>query len=54
MEPEVDYLERPSNPTLNPFNMHLGIEKIGKELSELFGFQELTLLQELLVLRTPS
>jgi hypothetical protein len=42
-ELEVDYSELPSNLISNLFNMHLGIEKIEKELSDLFGFLELML-----------
>ena len=34
---EVDYLELLNNLILNLYNMHLEIEKIRKELSELFG-----------------
>ena len=47
MELEVDYSELPSNLISNLFNMHLEIEKIEKELSDLFGFLELMLDQEL-------
>ena len=42
-ELEVDYLELQSNLISNLFNMHLEIEKIEKELSDLFGFLELML-----------
>jgi hypothetical protein len=34
---EVDYLELLNNLILNLYNMHLEIEKIRKELLELFG-----------------
>jgi hypothetical protein len=37
MELEADYSELLSNLISNLFNMHLGIEKIEKELSEHFG-----------------
>jgi hypothetical protein len=37
MELAVGYLEPLSNQILNPYNMHLEIERIKKDLLELFG-----------------
>jgi len=47
MAQEVGYLELLSNQILNLFNMLLEIEKIGKELLDHFGLQELMLVLEL-------
>ena len=39
-ELEVDYLKQQSNPILNLFSMLLEIEKIEKDLLDLYGFLE--------------
>ena len=47
MEQEAGCLKLQSNQILSRFNMPLGIEKIEKEHSDLYGSQGLTLLQDL-------
>jgi hypothetical protein len=37
MEQEADFIKLQSNLTLSLFNMHLETEKIGKEISDLYG-----------------
>ena len=41
MEQEADFIKLQSNLTLSLFNMHLETEKIGKEISDLYGLLEL-------------
>ena len=43
MVQEVDFIKRQNNQILNLFNMLLEIEKIKKELLEIYGSQELIL-----------
>jgi hypothetical protein len=40
MEPEVGFLRQLNNLISNLFNMLLEIEKIEKEISEIYGLQE--------------
>ena len=47
---EVDYTKLQNNQISNHYSMPLEIEKIKKELSGHYGYQELTLEQENLVL----
>ena len=54
MVQEVDYIRLQNNLTLNQCNMHLEIEKIKKECSDLYGFQELTLLPESWIFHTQN
>jgi hypothetical protein len=51
MGPEVGFLKQQSNLTSSLFSMHLEIEKIEKDHSELFGFLELMLELESLEFR---
>ena len=43
MVQEADFTKLQNNQILNPFNMLLEIEKIKKELLEIYGSQELIL-----------
>ena len=51
---EADYLKLQNSPILNHYSMHLGIEKIAKGLSVLYGLQELMPHKESLIFLTPN